>query len=475
MRLKLLSVLVLCCLAAGAGGRAVVAAPPPPAAVSRQDTTPAPPSPFEAVARRAARSVASIRVVRSVTGGMDLDPMDRLYRRFFPGDEKHGPARRGSGTGFLVSDRGYLLTNNHVVDGADEIRVLFPGRRRPVTAELVGADPATDLAVLKVPAEDLPPPLVFADSDQVRVGAWAIAVGNPFGNLAGSVTVGVISAKGRRDLQIHGGGPRYQDFLQTDAPINFGNSGGPLLDIAGRVIGVNTAINKAGQGIGFAIPANLARRVLEELVRHGRVIRAYVGIDAVDPADGGSGAAVTGVVPDSPAAAAGIRPGDLVTAVGGRRVADAHDLQFLVSVAPVGAPLEISLTRDGRDRKVTVVPVEAPREAATAAPRGWLGLAVAPLAGDDPAVQRLREALALDPGPGMLVTAVVPDSPAYLAGLREGDVLLEVSGQPVPDMDAWRQVTADLAGQRDPVSVLVRSGGSEGYRLIDPEAESPGR
>lgn len=453
-------------------GTAVGGEPPP---VSRLDPSPAPASPFEQVAARVAPAVVSIRVVRSVTGGgLDLDPMEELYRRFFPDDERRGPAARGSGSGFLVGAQGYILTNNHVIDRADEITVRFPGRAEVLPATVVGADPASDLAVLKVEADDLPPPLVFADSDAVRVGAWAIAVGNPFGNLAGSVTVGVVSAKGRRDLQIHGGGPRYQDFIQTDAPINFGNSGGPLLDIAGRVIGVNTAVNKAGQGIGFAIPANFARRVLEQIVRHGRVVRGYLGVDA-GPAPGGTGGAVVlSVTAGSPAAEAGLRAGDLILSVGDREVADEHDLAFLVGAAPVGDPVTLTIGRGERRLEVTVVLVEEPAETGKApAGAGWLGLAVAPLDGRQPVVQRLREALALEPGPGMLIVSVLPGSPADAAGLREGDVLLEVAGQPVPDEAAWQQVTADLGGSSDPVIVLVRSGGSESYRQLDPEATRP--
>lgn len=439
----------------------------------------APESPFVRVAREAGPSVVSIRVDRAVTrGGQDLGPMEELYRRYFPdgegGDDPFGG--HGSGTGFVVTAQGHILTNNHVIDRADAVRVRFPGEDRDRDAEVVGADPASDLALLRVEARDLPRPLTFADSDEVRVGDWAVAVGNPFGNLAGSLTVGVVSAKGRRDLAIHGGAPRFQNFLQTDAAINFGNSGGPLLDIVGRVIGVNTAVNRAGQGIGFAIPANYARRVLVSLAEHGRVIRGWLGARFADHRVDGvpAGARIEAVEPGSPAAAADLRPGDVVEGLGGRGIADAEDLDFLVSIAEVGAPQPCRLLREGRRIDVQVVPAEAPddRSRDRDRPDAWLGMSVAAAVGDDPRVTRLREVFGVETDRGVMVVEVAPDGPAATAGLRPGDVILAIGDRPVADVEAYLAIRAELGDDPGAVTLLIESGGERSYLRLDSGTET---
>jgi S1-C subfamily serine protease len=319
-------------------------------------------------------------------------------------------------------------------------------------------------------------PLVFADSERVRVGDWPIVVGNPFGNLEGSLTVGVVSAKGRSDLAIHGGAPRYQDFLQTDAPINFGNSGGPLLDLLGRVIGVNTAINSSGQGIGFAVPANQARRVAEQIIEHGRVIRGWLGLRSLDHTFDGlpRGARVEAVVPDSPADTAGLRAGDVVTAFGAFGVATDRDLQFLVADARPGDLVPLTVQREGRELRLTATLGTAPEREDPAAPevRHWLGLIAAPASGDDPRVQRLREALGVAPGRGLMVVGVVPDSPAADAGLQAGDVILEIDDRPVDDLEAYRRLQEELAGTDGEIAILVEAGGTRGYRLLNPHGAS---
>ena len=440
------------------------------------DDSPAPASPFTAVVAGARDLVVSIRAERSVTGGgVDLDPMDELYRRYFPDDKGRGTPMNptGSGTGFVVSRDGHILTNLHVIARADAVSVRFRGESRRYDAEIVGSDPGSDLAVLRIDRGEALAPLPFGDSDGVRVGDWAIAVGNPFGNLEGSVTVGVVSALGRSDLAIHGGAPRYQDFLQTDAAINFGNSGGPLLDLGGRVIGVNTAINRSAQGIGFAIPSNYARRVLEQIVAHGRVIRGYLGARTSDHLLDGlpQGALVEAVVEDSPAAAADLRAGDVIVAFAGRDVRDDHDLQFLVSDAEIGRAAACTVLREGQRIDLTVVPAEEPDDRDPSATRGdgWHGMTVAPLGGDDPRVERLKDALGIEGDRGMMVIVVVPDGPAAAAGLQPGDVVLEINGRPVADAGDFRRLQEDLAGSDETISLLIESGGLEGYRLLEPE------
>ncbi len=446
-------------------------------ALSRLDAGPPPDSPFTAVADRVRPSVVNIRVERDPRGGLDLDPMQEMYREFFPGGPGEGTpfAPPGSGTGFVVSEAGHILTNNHVIAGADLVTVRLSGEQQAVVAEVVGTDPASDLAVLKIGRAGLTP-LVFGDSDRVRVGDWAIAVGNPFGNLEGSLTVGVVSAKGRRDLAIHGGAPRYQDFLQTDAAINFGNSGGPLLDLAGRVIGVNTAINSAGQGIGFAIPSNYARRVFEQIAAHGRVVRGYLGAVTSDFVSAGRvrGALVEAVLPGTPAAEAGLQPGDVVVEFGGRSVAGDRDLQFLVGDAAVGRAAACLVQRGGREMALSVTPSEESAAAPGAGPDGgaWLGIVAEPVDGDAPRVVRLRDALGVPAGKGMMIVVVEPGSAAAEAGLHPGDVVLEVDGQPADGAATWRRLQQEAAGGEGPVMLLIVSGGVESYRLIERKQES---
>ena len=448
----------------------------PERALSRLDAGPPPDSPFTSVADRVRPSVVNIRVERDPRGGLDLDPMQEMYREFFPGGPGEGTpfAPPGSGTGFVVSESGHILTNNHVIAGADVVTVRLSGESQAVVAEVVGTDPASDLAVLKVGRAGLTP-LVFGDSDRVRVGDWAIAVGNPFGNLEGSLTVGVVSAKGRRDLAIHGGAPRYQDFLQTDAAINFGNSGGPLLDLAGRVIGVNTAINSAGQGIGFAIPSNYARRVFEQIAAHGRVVRGYLGAVTGDFIGDGQarGALVEAVLPATPAAAAGLQVGDVIVAFGGRPVAGERDLQFLVGDAAVGAAVTCRVRRGGRDLDLELTPTEESAAAVAGTADGaWLGLVVEPAGGDDPRVVRLRDALGVAAGQGLMIVAVVPGSAAAEAGLHPGDVVLEIDGKPADGAATWRRLQQEAAGGEGPVMLRIVSGGVESYRLLEREPAS---
>src|SRR5947207_5799348 len=346
-------------------------------------------------------------------------------QRLPPGFEDFFPQRRrpqveqGSGSGFIVSPDGYILTNNHVVAGADKVTVKLYDKRE-FTAKVVGTDPNTDVAVIKIDTRGLPP-VQFGNSDSTRVGEWALAIGNPFGEAFGfTVTAGIVSAKGRllRDLQ----NSRYaiQDFIQTDAAINPGNSGGPLVNIRGQVIGINSAIasdNGLSAGYGFAIPINLARTVMDQLVKTGHVERAVMGIGITD-ADENDAAAVglkqiTGVGvrsysdDDSPAKKAGIELGDVIVALDGQPIDNTHQLQQKVAFKKPGESVEITVLRQGGERKtITVRLARAPSEAdsevasAGAKPKGdastkeeMLGISVQPLTQDD--AQNPR------PGPGI--------------------------------------------------------------------------
>ncbi len=448
---------------------------------ARADAEPA--SPFVAVGRTVRPAVVSIRTTRAVgAGGVGTAPLQELYRQFFPDSEGEGGRFESpsTGSGFVVDPGGEILTNHHVIAGADEIFVRFGGERHEYRAELAGTDPNTDLALLRIdPRGRELPALRFGDSDALEVGAWAIAVGNPFGNLESSLTVGVVSAKGRGDLLIGGLTPRYQDFIQTDASINFGNSGGPLVDVHGLVVGVNTAINREGQGIGFAVPSNLVARVWEQLRSRGRVVRAYLGIETEDlvnivgegGAEPSAGARIVRVLPDAPGEAAGLAAGDVVVTFGGEAVLTRRQLQFMIAGASPGEEAEIEIVRGGERHRLQVVPDEWREKAPEAGVPGrgaWLGMEAASLAAPDPRVARLKEALGITAATGVMVVAVKEDSPAAAAGIRPGDVLVAVGDQELADLADWDRVRTLLAQHRSPLPVLVRTGETERYVTVQP-------
>ena len=445
-----------------------------------------PDSPFVAIGEAVRPAVVNIRIIRSTTSsGVGTGSLQEMYRRFFPDEEGQGgrfesPA---TGSGFVVDSGGDILTNNHVIDGADAIFVRFSGEKREYRAELLGTDPNTDLALLRIdPAGRKLPVLEFGDSDQVKVGSWAIAVGNPFGNLESTLTVGVVSAKGRGDLEIGGMTPRYQDFIQTDASINFGNSGGPLVDIRGRLIGVNTAINKRGQGIGFAVPSNLVTSIYHQLREHGRVIRGYLGIATEDvvrvvgeevPGEPESGVRVVRIVAGSPAEAVGLKIGDIVVEFAGQAVESRRQLLFLIAGSAPGQDVEIEIFRDGQRIGFQVRPVEwiqEESEAAAAQASLWLGMEVASIAQGDPRVTRLAEALGVTATTGVMVVAVQEDGPAAEAGIRPGDVVVSIAGHEILDLESYDLVRALMVSSRDIVPILVRTGNMENYLTVQPRS-----
>jgi len=407
-------------------------------------------SPFVAVGRTVRPAVVNIRTIRSVTqGGVDTSPL-------------------------------HILTNHHVIAGADAIFVRFSGERREYRAELVGSDPNTDLALIRIdPGARALPQLRFADSDAVEVGDWAIAVGNPFGHLEGSLTVGVVSAKGRGDLIIAGQTPRYQDFIQTDASINFGNSGGPLVDVNGLVIGVNTAINAAGQGIGFAVPSNLVRRIYEQLRDKGRVVRGYLGVrtrdvlTVVGEEQAGrpqAGAEVLHVEENSPASRAGVQVSDVIVRLDGHEVLDRRQLQFLVADAPLAEAIECEVVRGSVDLtlKVELTDLaELPQQLADEI-SFWLGMEVASVASGAKRVKRLKEALGVEATSGVIVVAIDEDQPAAEAGIRPGDVLVAIDGQEIGDLAGYERLRQQFAARREPLSFLIRTGPVENYVLVEP-------
>lgn len=365
---------------------------------------------------------------------------DRTFRQFFGGRQQEREAPRAAkalGSGFLVDAEGHVVTNNHVVEGATKVVVTLEDGRE-LEARVVGRDPRTDVAVLKVEAGKPLPFLALGDSDKARPGDWVVAVGNPFG-LGGTVTAGILSARGR-DI---GAGP-YDDFLQVDAPINHGNSGGPLFGLDGSVIGVNTAIfspSGGSVGIGFAIPANVVKQVVAELEAHGRMERGYIGLvsQPVTPEMAAAlklpqqqGALVAELEPGAPAAKAGLKPGDVITAVNGGAVSDPRGLARQVAALRPGTEATLAVRRDGAEQTLRLTTAALPDKTAEAAPQaaakeqGRLGLALAPI---NPAA---RESLGLAGDvQGAVIAAVRPGSPASEAGLKAGDVVQGVGNRAV--------------------------------------------
>ena len=381
---------------------------------------------------------------------------EEFYERFFrrrPRDDA-----RASGSGVIVDPKGYILTNNHVIENAREITVRLSDSRK-FSATLVGRDPKTDLAVLKVQASAALPTAELADSDRLRVGQWAIAIGNPFG-LDRTVTVGIISATARTRVGV----ATYENFIQTDASINPGNSGGPLLNIDGKVIGINTAIVASGQGIGFSIPINEAKAVMAQLIAKGRVVRGWLGVAIQDITDElassfgvreREGVLVADVMKGGPAETAGLRAGDVVVEVNGVRVREVPDLQRRVAGLAPGERVRIVVVRDGARQPATVtigeMPSEEPTVRAQAGEDGF-GLHVEPLS------PGIADRLNLAVSQGVLVVDVAAGGPAARAGLRRGDVILEVGRQPVSDAQTFGQALAAIPPGETALLYLHRPG-----------------
>jgi len=385
------------------------------------------------------------------------------------------PRQQGIGSGVITTKDGYILTNNHVVEGADEVKVALQDGRE-FTAKVVGRDPKSDVAVIKIEAKDLPA-VPMADSDKVEVGDVVLAVGNPFG-IGQTVTTGIVSATGRAHM-----GLDYEDFIQTDAAINPGNSGGALVDAEGRLIGINTAIlSRSGgnQGIGFAIPVNLARDVMSSLVKDGRVTRGYLGvmIQDVTPAIAkqfdlkeNSGALVGDVTPKSPAEKAGVKSGDVITEFNGKKVTDSRHLKLEAARIAPDQKVPVTVLRDGKTKTLEVVVKEMPgtdRLAKNDQPSsqedtGTLnGVAVSDL--DNRARQQFDLPNNVN---GVVITDVAPDSAAAEAGLKAGDVILEINKKPVKTAEEAVRLT-EKADSKTTLLRVWRNGGSQ-YVVVDEE------
>jgi len=429
------------------------------------------PESFAGVAKAAKPSVVNISTTRLVrTRRSSGDPAEDFFRQFFGEGLPERLAKQQSlGSGFVISEDGYIATNAHVVQQANEIKVKLSNGDE-YGAKVVGTDPKTDVALIKIePRGDLEVAQV-GDSEQLEVGDWVMAIGNPFG-LAETVTVGIVSAKGRAI----GAGP-YDDFIQTDASINPGNSGGPLLNMNGEVIGINSAIfSRSGGsvGIGFAIPMNLARRIIDELRTSGKVVRAWLGVQ-IQPMtaalaqsfglDHARGAIIANVEPDSPAARAGLQRGDVILSVDGTEVRDSSKLPVMVQKAGIGNTARLGVLRDGDEIDVNVK-VEAQRAPVAAAEPeeedGEWGVTLV-----DVTPQLARRFRLPRNVRGALVSEVENGSPAAAAGLHPGDVIVQIDRKPVASARAGRQLL-DRAKQR--ALLLVQRGQITGYTILQRE------
>ena len=420
--------------------------------------------------------ISSSKVVKTPAGLFGQGQMDPFFRQFFgdqDGQQFNVPREQreqGLGSGVIVSPEGYILTNNHVIDGATDIRVTLPDNRE-YQARIIGADPKTDLAVLKIDAGTLPS-IVIGDSSKVQVGDYALAVGNPFG-VGQTVTMGIVSATRRTHLGIED----YEDFIQTDAPINPGNSGGALVNDRGELIGINTAIiahgSEGNQGIGFAVPVNLARTVMQELLTNGKVTRAYLGIVPQDVtpaiakafgAQEGRGPLVGDVSADSPAARAGLQKGDIILEVNGKPVAGSNDLRMSISMMKPETHVDLKVFRDGRQRDLPVTLAELPTEEASARPNGDShGSALSGVSVADVTPQTAHQLGLPGSATGVVVTGISPSSPAVDAGLQRGDVIQEVNRQPVKNTSDFERA---MRSSKDQTLLLVNRHGSTMYVAV---------
>ena len=379
-------------------------------------------------------NISSSKASKVSAQGMPFQ-MDPFFRQFFgqefggrePGRGSNAPRKQyehSLGSGVVVRSDGYILTNNHVIDGADDITVTFDNKRE-MKAKLVGTDAKTDIAVLKVEAKDLPT-IAMGDSSQARVGDLVLAMGSPFG-LKQTVTMGIVSARGRTGLGIED----YEDFIQTDASINPGNSGGALLNTRGELIGINTAIlanNGGNQGVGFAVPANLARSVMTQVMDHGKVVRGYLGLlpQDITPAMSqalrlkqSEGVLIGDVTSGTPAADAGLQRGDVILDLDGKKVEDSNQLRMRVSMTAPGTTVHMRVLHDGSEKTVAVKLAEMPGSLGRATEKNSEGNGTASGL-DGVSVEASK-------GRGVIVTDVEQGSPAAMAGLREGDTILEVN------------------------------------------------
>ena len=393
------------------------------------------------------------------------DPLHDFFEKFFGGMPRKNFKQRSLGSGFIIDEEGYIVTNNHVVQGADKIKVILKDGRE-FNAQIKGLDPNTDLALVKIDSDTDLPTVELGDSDALKVGEWVLAIGNPFG-LEHTVTAGIISAKGR----VIGSGP-YDDFLQTDASINPGNSGGPLINMEGKVVGINTAIIAGGQGIGFAIPINLAKGIIEQLKTKGEVTRGWLGVGIQDLTKDlkeyygmkdGEGVLVTQVFPGDPAAKAGMEPKDIILEVNGHKVKTSRELSRIIAETGVGQEVNITVLRNG-ERKDFTVKLSKRKDGETASVgretgrQNEFGIAVSNLAPE------VAQKFNLENSKGVLVVDVAAGGKGDKAGVLAGDIIREINHKKVDNVDEYLEEIGKIKSGHTVYMYILRPG--RGFMVI---------
>jgi serine protease Do len=436
------------------------------------------PESFSQLASTVSQAIVHIRVEKTVQSEHSVlgpfsknpfgnrNPFDDHMEKFFRPNNRPDFKQPGLGSGFIIEKSGFIVTNHHVVDGADKIRVILKDERE-FTAEIVGQDPVTDLALIKVSVKGDLPTVSLGSSERLKVGQWVMAIGSPFG-LDQTVTAGIVSAKGR----VIGSGP-YDDFIQTDASINPGNSGGPLLNMKGEVVGINTMIIAGGQGIGFAIPIDLAADIIKQLKKNGEVIRGWLGVSIQDlkgdlakyyDAIGQTGVLVSSVTPGDPADRAGIQAQDIITEVNGEKIMTSRDLTTMVANLGVGDNAEIKVLREGQPQTIEVKIGKRPLTFAAVSDReeknkGTYGFQVSELTPEMAARFNISDVA------GIVVVGVDSGSRAEKAGIQQGDLILEVNHGIVKSVNQFKNLL-DQNDEADGIKLLVKRI-STGLMVID--------
>ncbi|MCG8473805.1 MAG: trypsin-like peptidase domain-containing protein [Desulfobacterales bacterium] len=435
------------------------------------------PANFSELAEKASLSVVNIRTEKRVSGGGrvsrhfqqspfgDDDRMNEFFNRFFGDQRQREFKQRSLGSGFIMDPKGYIVTNNHVVEDTDAIKVILKDGKE-YDASIVGRDASTDLALIKIDADESLPALSMGDSETLKVGQWVVAIGNPFG-LGHTVTAGIVSAKGR----VIGSGP-YDDFIQTDTSINPGNSGGPLLNLAGEVVGINTAIIQGGQGLGFAIPAKLAKGIVAQLKEDGNVTRGWLGVSIQEiegsvaeyyGLEGSKGVLVLKVFENDPAAKAGMKANDVIVSIDGESVATVRDLTGIVAAKKVGDKVKVVILRKGKKKTLKVkVGKRMDRQVTKAGGSGSgdsdLGIDIAAM------TPEMAKRYGLGDSKGVLITGVDPRSKGGEAGLAHGDIIKEINHHAIKDEESYFEAL-DGVKKGEPVNMLVIRRG-QGYVLV---------
>lgn len=425
------------------------------------------PESFSALAEMASPAVVNIRTVRTEkTGNIfrqfhkgpfgEDDPMEDFFNKFFNQNQPKEYKQRSLGSGFIIDKEGYIVTNNHVVENADKIKVILKDEKE-YDAETVGRDPNTDIALIRIKSGYNLPVLKIGDSDALKVGQWVLAIGSPFG-LEHTVTAGIVSAKGR----VIGSGP-YDDFIQTDASINPGNSGGPLINMSGEAIGVNTIIIAGGQGIGFAIPINQVKGIVEQLKKHGDVTRGWLGVTIQDLSPdlaeymgikGGKGVLVSDVIPGDPADKAGIRPEDIITEINGQKIESSRTLLKIVADIGVGEVAKIKILRGGKEKTFHVEVAKRMDEKIASAKDSMkgqtdeTGIRVANL------TPEIAKRFGITEKEGVIVVGVDPDGEGAEAGIAPGDIIKEVNHQTIKSVRDYTEAIGRIKkGESFPIKL----------------------